>query len=97
MSAHGLTHHVGASWTTDAPYRETRREVATYRDEGVKTVEMEAAALFAVAHCCHVQATAVFVVGDRLADLVWQPADDRRVRRGLQVLADAVVELLRAE
>lgn len=40
---------VGASWTTDAPYRETAQEVRRYRDEGVLTVEMEAPAVFTVA------------------------------------------------
>ncbi len=44
LSAQHVVHSIGASWTTDAPYRETRRKVETYRAEGVKTVEMEAAA-----------------------------------------------------
>ena len=64
-----IAHSIGASWTTDAPYRETRRKVETYRAEGVKTVEMEAAALFAVGQRLNVPTAAVFVIGDRLADL----------------------------
>ena len=39
----------GATWTIDTPYRETIDEVRHYRAAGVLTVEMEAAALFAVA------------------------------------------------
>jgi uridine phosphorylase len=39
----------GSTWTTDAPYRETVEEVIEFRRRGVLTVEMEAAALFAVA------------------------------------------------
>lgn len=39
----------GASWTTDAPYRETPVAVARRRDQGLHVVEMEAAALYAFA------------------------------------------------
>ena len=37
--------HRGATWTTDAPYRETAAAIARARDHGVLAVEMEAAAL----------------------------------------------------
>ncbi len=37
----------GASWTTDAPYRETEAAIAARRDAGILAVEMEAAALYA--------------------------------------------------
>jgi uridine phosphorylase len=39
----------GASWTTDAPYRETATAIAAARAEGIACVEMEAAALYAYA------------------------------------------------
>jgi uridine phosphorylase len=39
----------GASWTTDAPYRETAGALAAARDAGCVCVEMEAAALYAYA------------------------------------------------
>lgn len=39
----------GASWTTDAPFRETEAAIAACRAEGILTVEMEAAALSALA------------------------------------------------
>jgi uridine phosphorylase len=38
----------GASWTTDAPFRETETLIAARREEGVVSVEMEAAALLAL-------------------------------------------------
>ncbi len=41
--------HTGASWTTDAPYRETADAVAAARARGILAVEMEAAALYAFA------------------------------------------------
>lgn len=41
--------HVGASWTTDAPFRETETAIAACREMGISAVEMEAAALYALA------------------------------------------------
>jgi purine-nucleoside phosphorylase len=42
----------GASWTTDAPYRETIEAIEAARAEGILAVEMEAAALYAFAEAC---------------------------------------------
>jgi uridine phosphorylase len=39
----------GATWTTDAPFRETRRAIRAARARGAVAVEMEAAALYAFA------------------------------------------------
>ncbi|MEO5608523.1 MAG: nucleoside phosphorylase [Ornithinibacter sp.] len=39
----------GASWTTDAPYRETADQIAAAQIDGAVCVEMEAAALYAYA------------------------------------------------
>jgi uridine phosphorylase len=41
--------HSGASWTTDAPFRETATAIDLARSAGVHAVEMEAAALYAYA------------------------------------------------
>jgi uridine phosphorylase len=40
---------VGASWTTDAPFRETATAVDAARRSGILAVEMEAAALYSLA------------------------------------------------
>ncbi len=45
----GITVHRGATWTTDAPYRETEAAIAAARAQDLLAVEMEAAALFAFA------------------------------------------------
>lgn len=45
----GAALHRGATWTTDAPYRETAAAIAHARACGVLAVEMEAAALYALA------------------------------------------------
>lgn len=39
----------GATWTTDAPFRETEQAIAYAQSEGILGVEMEAAALYALA------------------------------------------------
>lgn len=39
---------IGASWTTDAPFRETEEAILFCKQQGILTVEMEAAALYAL-------------------------------------------------
>ncbi|MDP8925394.1 MAG: nucleoside phosphorylase [Actinomycetota bacterium] len=39
----------GTAWTTDAPFRETAKEIERHRSAGVLAVEMEASALYAFA------------------------------------------------
>jgi len=43
----GLPVSKGPVWTTDAPYRETHRQLAQYADDGILAVEMQSASLFA--------------------------------------------------
>ncbi|MBL4700156.1 MAG: nucleoside phosphorylase [Phycisphaeraceae bacterium] len=45
--------HDGATWTTDAPFRETDAAIAHSRELGIMAVEMEAAALYAFAEAKH--------------------------------------------
>ncbi len=49
----GIIVHRGASWTTDAPYRETESAIDAAQAQGVLAVEMEAAALYAFAAAMH--------------------------------------------
>ena len=46
---------VGASWTTDAPFRETAEAIEAARDKGILAVEMEAAALYTFARAASVR------------------------------------------
>lgn len=43
----------GATWTTDAPFRETGVAIEQARSQGILAVEMEASALYAFAQACH--------------------------------------------
>ena len=77
----------GPSWTTDAPYRETAEEIATYRADGILTVEMEASCLFTVARITGTAAAAAFVVSDVLHGEQWEPHfDSADVLHGLWTL-----------
>lgn len=91
-----IEHRTGATWTTDAPYRETEAEVRTYQQEGVLAVEMEAAALFTVGAAHQIQTTAAFVAGDSLAHFRWQPPQDiEAINHAFDALYAALVALLR--
>src|SRR5262245_43610600 len=54
LEAKGLHAVVGASWTTDAPFRETAAAIDWARAKGALAVEMEAAALYAFARAAGV-------------------------------------------
>jgi len=86
---------IGPTWTTDAPYRETAGEVRMYQSEGVMTVEMEIAGLYAVSRVRNVQAAAAVVIMDSLADLRWTvPEDLDRIYRGLETVYLAGIDVL---
>jgi nucleoside phosphorylase len=68
----GLTPAVGRSWTIDAPYRETVGAIQRHQAAGVTVVEMEAAALFAVAKVRGAQAGLIVAVSDELFQ-PWNP------------------------
>lgn len=64
IEARGLPYVVAKTWTTDAIFRETRDKIAARREEGCAVVEMEAAALFAVARFRGVTIGQVVYAGD---------------------------------
>lgn len=49
LASSGVAMRVGATWTTDAPFRETTDAIEAAREAGILAVEMEAAALYAFA------------------------------------------------
>jgi uridine phosphorylase len=75
LKAQGLPYLVGKTWTTDAPYRETRDKVELRRSEGCLTVEMEASALMAVAQFRNVVLGQVLYGGDDLSGDEWDHRD----------------------
>jgi len=90
------TYTMGTSWTTDAPYRETRTEVMAFQKEGVSTVEMEASALFAVGQRRRVEVGAMFAISDSLAELEWKPGfSNTDTQKGLEKLFEVALDVLR--
>lgn len=69
-----LSWHTGKVWSTDAFYRETPSLVRSCRSQGFLALEMELAALFAVARFRGIALAALLVVSDELFDLTWKPA-----------------------
>lgn len=95
LAARGLSPRVGATWSTDAPYRETMPEAQQYEQEGVLAVDMESAGLFAAAQFRGVEATSVLVIGDNLAGPVWSaPPDMRLLHVKLKLVLDLLIEAL---
>jgi len=88
----------GGTWTTDAPYRQTADEISALRDRGVRVVEMEASALFALASVRAVPMASAVVIDSVFGEPIGPPTMDTAVafKRlydvflvGIEVLATA--------
>ncbi|MEW5991605.1 MAG: nucleoside phosphorylase [Chloroflexota bacterium] len=73
LDRRAIPYRTGLTWTTDGFYRETRAKVEARVAEGCITVEMEAAALFAVARFRGVSLAQMLYAGDDLSGDVWDP------------------------
>lgn len=71
VADHGVPYEKGRTWSTDAPYRETPGRIAQRRDEGCLTVEMETAALAAVARFRDVRFGQYLYAGDDVSGESW--------------------------
>jgi len=71
LQRHGVDYVVSKTWTTDAPYRETRDKVRLRRAEGCLAVEMEAAGFFAVAQFRGVTFAQMLYGGDDVSGDEW--------------------------
>jgi uridine phosphorylase len=59
----------GATWTTDAPFRETEGAIEYARSEGILGVEMEAAALYAFAQAKGVNVICFALITNQMAQV----------------------------
>lgn len=75
LKRHGYQYIVSKTWTTDGAYRETPAKVKLRKLEGCLTVEMEAAAFFAVAQFRRVSFAQMLYGGDDVSGDEW---DSRR-------------------
>jgi uridine phosphorylase len=71
LDSRELPYLVGKTWTTDAPYRETAHKIVKRKEEGCLTVEMESAALIAVAQFRNVVFGQALYGGDDLSGMEW--------------------------
>ena len=69
----GIGYKKGITWTTDAAYRETPKKVARRKEQGAITVEMEAAALAAVAKFRKVKYAHLLYSADNLGSEQYDP------------------------
>jgi len=69
LSSSGLSVLRGATWTTDAPFRETTEAIAWAESQGVLAVEMEAAALYAFAQARAASVLCLAHVTNRMAQV----------------------------
>lgn len=71
LKKHGYNYLIAKTWTTDAFYRETPAKVQLRKSEGCLTVEMEAAAFFAVAQFRGVPFAQILYGGDDVSSHEW--------------------------
>lgn len=88
LKSSGASFQTGASWSCDAPFRETFEKATRHAAAGALVVEMEAAGLFAAGQHLGVQVAAVFSAADGMRmdgeTCHWQmDFDPQKVRGGL--------------
>lgn len=71
LERHAIPYISGKTWTTDAIYRETPEKIRRRREEGCLTVEMEAAAFFAVAQFRGAAFGQILYCGDDVGGEEW--------------------------
>ena len=91
-----IAHYIGSSWTIDAPFRETAKEILFYKQEGVFTVDMEASALFTLGKYRNISTCALFIISDSIANLVWKPCyNTTLITKKLCTLFDLTISFLK--
>lgn len=97
LTTFGVKVRTGATWTTDALYRETPTRIAERRESGCLTVEMEVASLLSVANYREVELGALLYCGDDLSTDEWDfrnwtlelTVQEKMLELGLDLLAGA--------
>jgi purine-nucleoside phosphorylase len=96
LKKESLAVFVGASWTTDAPFRETAQAIDSARAKGILAVEMEAAALYAFARARNVSVLCLAHVTNTmgLAERDFEKGEHDGTTDALRVLHIAVTAML---
>lgn len=91
----GIPYTIGKTWTTDAIYRETPEMIELRGDEGCITVEMEAAAFFAVSKYYDIPLAQLLYAGDDVSGEKWDTRNwnkQKSVRSNLILTAIKLIE-----
>lgn len=72
LNKQGFDYNEGATWTTDAFYRETKDKIEMFKNRGAICVEMEAAALAAVCKFKNLNYFTFYYAGDNLDSTEWE-------------------------
>ena len=72
LDEHNYSYIIGKVWTTDAPYRETKRKVLDRREEGCICVDMECSAISALAIFRNKEVFQFFYAADNLDSTKWE-------------------------
>ena len=85
---------VGGTWTTDAPYRETKKAVIKNTERGLLAVEMEAAALYAFAQARRKHVICFAHVTNRMATLEgdFEKGQDSGSKDALRVIGRTIAK-----
>lgn len=89
LSKAGFDTPRGTTWTTSAFYRETIPEIRAYSNDGVVTLDMESAAIWAVCQYRGVDTASIHELGDVLTPDEWKP--ETQGDRGLEEMLDPTV------
>lgn len=84
LEEHEYSYVKGKTWTTDAPYRETRNKVMDRKNEGCVCVDMECSAIFALAKFRNKDVFQFFYAADNLDSAKW----DKRSLGNEDMLSD---------
>ena len=91
----GVPFTTGKTWTSDAIYRETPDMIELRRNEGCITVEMEAAAFFAVSQYYNIPLAQLLYAGDDVSGEVWDSRNWNMQKNIRYNLISTAIELVK--
>ena len=72
MNKYNFEYSEGATWTTDAFYRETPEKIKNFKEKGAICVEMEGATIGAVCKYKKLDYFTFYYAGDNLDSVEWE-------------------------
>lgn len=85
----GVKPNFGITWTTDAPYRETRKIVKRWKDTNALCIDMECSGMYIACSMLGLRACCLLLISDRISENRWEVT-----KHGVQIdpgLAPAIV------